>query len=157
MHDFLIDVNNETHASDKGFLLESVIATRTLKYLQIIADGEKECPAIEPKPDTKRKPKQGKSRNLLIRLKNYKNEVLLFMSDPFVPFTNNQGERDLRMLKVQQKISGCFKTIDTAKQFCRIRSYLSTCKKNNVSVTEALELLFDDKLPRFIQDMLDYS
>ncbi|MBC8550804.1 MAG: transposase, partial [Candidatus Brocadiales bacterium] len=67
-----------------------------------------------------------------------------------VPFTNNLGERDIRMTKVQQKISGCFRSMDGAKIFCRVRSYLSTCRKQDVSSTQALSLLFQGKLPDFI-------
>jgi transposase len=72
------------------------------------------------------------------------------MAEAIVPFTNNQGERDLRMTKVQQKISGCFRSMDGAKIFCRIHSFLSTCRKNNVSPTEALSILFQGKLPDFM-------
>lgn len=80
-------------------------------------------------------------------LRDFENDVLLFMVDPEVPFTNNRGENDIRMTKVQQKISGCFRSMDGAKMFCRIRSYLLTAQKHDVSPTDALQCLFDGKLP----------
>jgi transposase len=81
--------------------------------------------------------------------------VLRFMENPLAPYTNNQGERDLRMTKVQQKISGCFRSKMGADIYCRIRSYLSTCRKHNVGVGEALERLFAGKWPDFIQEKLN--
>jgi transposase len=72
------------------------------------------------------------------------------MEDPLVPFTNNQAANDQRMTKVQQKISGCFRTLEGAKIFCRIRSYIITCQKNGLRAAEALKILFDGKLPSFI-------
>jgi transposase len=95
--------------------------------------------------------KRSKSRNLLERLTKFKVETLRFMDDPLVPFTNNRGENDIRMTKVQQKISGCFRSMDGAQLFCRIRSYLSTCKKNNVHASEALRFLLNGELPSFYQ------
>jgi transposase len=74
------------------------------------------------------------------------------MSNPIVPFTNNHAENDLRMTKVQQKISGGFRSIEGAKIFCRVRGYLLTCQKNDVGMTEALKLLFQGKLPQFVYD-----
>jgi len=68
-----------------------------------------------------------------------------------VPFTNNQGENDLRMTKVQQKISVCFRSMEGAKIFCRLRSYLSTCRKQGMSATQALTLLFQGKHPGFMK------
>jgi transposase-like protein len=78
-------------------------------------------------------------------------DVLRFMEVESVPFTNNQGENDLRMTKVQQKISGCFRSIEGAKIFCRVRSYLSTCRKHGMTATQALTLLFQGKNPAFME------
>jgi transposase len=72
--------------------------------------------------------KRSKSRNLLERLINFEDDVLRFMKEADVPFTNNQGENDIRMTKVQQKISGCFRSMEGAETFCRVRGYLSTCR-----------------------------
>ena len=67
-----------------------------------------------------------------------------------VPFTNNLAENNIRMTKVQQKISGCFRSMEGAYIFCRIRGYISTCQKHGVSVPEALKMLFQGQLPAFI-------
>ncbi len=93
---------------------------------------------------------RSKSRNLLERLRDFESDVLRFMVEKNVPFSNNQAENDLRMTKVQQKISGCFRSMEGAKTFCRIRSYLSTCRKHDVSASEALRLLFEGKWPQFM-------
>jgi len=77
-------------------------------------------------------------------------DVLRFLDDPVVPFSNNQVENDLRMIKVQQKVSGCFRSMDGAKTFCRIRSYISTCRKQGLTASEALRLLFQGKWPGFM-------
>ena len=123
-----------------------------VQYRKLIKKGEIECP--EPtRPDKKGKRgriKKSKSRNLLERLKDYENDVLRFMGNEHVAFTNNLGENDIRMTKVQQKISGCFRSIEGAQIFCRIRSYLSTCRKQGVRASRALELLFNGKLPEFV-------
>ena len=123
-----------------------------LKYRDLIKQAEIECP--EPvRPDTKRKRgrlKRSKSRNLLERLRDYEQDTLRFMDDQHVPFSNNLGENDIRMTKVQQKISGCFRSMDGAHMFCRIRSYLSSCRKQRVKASRALEFLFNGKLPDFV-------
>src|SRR3989339_1767380 len=95
--------------------------------------------------------KRTKARNLLERLIEYENDVLRFVDNKNVPFTNNLGENDIRMTKVQQKISGCFRSLDGAKIFCRIRSYLSTCRKQGVSSSQALKMLFRGELPDFVR------
>jgi len=84
-------------------------------------------------------------RRLINRLQRRRDEVLRFMSDITVPFDNNGSERDLRMIKLQQKISGCFRTPDGASNFCRVRSYLSTARKQGHSLLSSLERAFNSK------------
>lgn len=122
------------------------------RYRDLIEEAERECPAPD-KADRKggrgRTPRS-KSRNLLERLRDFESDVLRFMDKEDVPFSNNQAENDLRMTKVQQKISGCFRSLDGARIFCRIRSYLSTCRKQGVTASESLRLLFEGKHPPFM-------
>lgn len=135
-----------------GFLDEVSEEKQRKRYRKLLEEAEIECP---PPDESTRNGKRGrlkrsKARNLLERFINYEDDVLRFMGDADVPFTNNQGEKDIRMTKVQQKISGCFRSMEGAKIFCRVRGYLSTCRKHGVSSSQALELLFDKKLPDFI-------
>lgn len=97
-------------------------------------DAPKKKPAQQPTP-----------RALINRLQRKRDEVLRFMTDLSVPFDNNGSERDLRMVKLQQKISGCFRTSDGARNFCRVRSYLSTARKQGHSLLHSLERVFNGK------------
>lgn len=152
MGELLLEINKVVTDAG-GYLDKKTDASYRKKYRAILAQGEKECPPPErsSEPPERKRVKKTKSRNLLERLRDFEYETLLFMTNELVPFTNNQGERDLRMSKVQQKISGCFRSFQGAKYFCRIRSYLSTCRKNGISATAALDLLFAGKLPSFIK------
>lgn len=152
MQALLEDMNIAVNVAG-GALEHDAAEAHREKYRGVLDDAEKECPP--PVRDETNKGKRGrlkrsKSRNLLERLKEYEADVLRFLDNPVVPFTNNQGENDIRMTKVQQKISGCFRSMEGAKVFCRNRSYISTCRKNGVSATEALNMLFEGKLPDFI-------
>lgn len=118
------------------------IADLTNRYNRILKAGFAEdacCNPVEPKPEGKRgKAKQSYPKNLLDRLKDRQHEVLRFISDTNVPFDNNLVERDQRMNKVKQKVSGTFRSQGGANEFCRIRGYISTVKKHSLSVLNAL-------------------
>jgi len=146
----LKEINKATN--DAGGCLGTVESEHYRKrYRELLCEAELECPPPEePVKKKKGKTKRSTARNLLERLRDFENETLRFMVDENVPFSNNQAENDLRMTKVQQKISGCFRSIDGAKIFCRIRSYLSTCRKQGVTASEALRLLFQGKWPAFM-------
>ena len=144
MKRFLIKTKDMVLAS--GGVLSAEDQSKRLKvYRRIISSGKKECPlAIRAKDSPKGRLKQTKERNLLDRLDNYKDAVLLFMRRKDIPFTNNQAERDLRMVKVHQKISGCFRSMDGSRYFCRIRGYLLTQKKNGLSPFTAMSDVFQN-------------
>lgn len=147
---------NEAVQAAGGALSARAAGTWRRRYRQVLRRGDIECPPPDEGASAKRgRVKRSKSRNLLERLRGFEEDVLRFMVDVNVPFTNNQGERDIRMTKVQQKISGCFRTMEGAQTFCRIRSYISTCQKNAVPVGDAIDLLFREKWPEFIKKLMD--
>lgn len=107
------------------------------RYDEILEAGEKANPP--PEPTGKRgRPKRGKAGSLVERLREHKGATLAFLEDFAIPFDNNQAERDIRMTKVRQKISGCFRTTTGADRFCRIRGYISTLRKQGIPVLSAL-------------------
>jgi len=118
------------------------------KYDMITKIGLEENPPpliIQDQPKKRGKKKQSPAKNLLDRFIGYKDDILRFMHDFEVPFENNQAERDVRMMKVQQKISGTFRSSQGAVTFCRIRGYISTVKKNKLLVIDAIMDVFSGK------------
>lgn len=111
------------------------------RYGVLIREGFCLNPKAVPLPPAKRA-KQSVAYNLLTRLWKYRHEIVRFLQEFAVPFDNNQAERDLRMVKVQQKVSGAFRTDGSAEQFCRIRSYLSTLRKQGLPIFAALQQTF---------------
>ena len=117
----------------------AVLHTLQQEYDHLIGWGLVDNPAKPPDPaHPRRRPAQTPIRNLLERLHQRREEVLRFMTDFQVPFDNNQGERDIRMVKLKQKIAGGFRTLTGATDFATIRSYLSTARKNGTSFLKAL-------------------
>lgn len=153
MKDLLLQINQAV--DDAGGQLEPAESRKFRQtYRELLDKAEIQCP---PPDESKRINKRGrikrsKARNLLERLRDFETETLRFMDDEHVPFTNNRGENDIRMTKVQQKISGCFRSTEGAAIFCRVRSYLSTCKKHGMRATEALRILFEGRLPDFLNE-----
>jgi transposase len=120
------------------------------RYRGLLREGWAANPARPPGFPKRGRPKQTKAQNLLNRLQCHQNSVLAFLYDFRVPFTNNLSEQDLRMMKVQQKISGAFRTSQGAQVFARIRSYVSTVRKNQRDVFREMVHLFQNKpfIPR---------
>jgi transposase len=85
--------------------------------------------------------------NLLLRLEKYQEDVLRFLHDPTVPFTNNQAEQDIRMMKVKQKISGVFRTTNGADVFIKLRTFLSTIRKQSLNIFTSIVDAIDNRLP----------
>jgi transposase len=118
-----------------GALPRGVLRQLDQSYTRIINQGLGYHAQLTPLPAGKRgRPKQRDGKNLLDRLQEKRNCVLQFMYNFAVPFTNNQGEQDIRMVKLKQKISGCFRTLGGGQIFCRIRSYISTARKQGWNI-----------------------
>lgn len=139
-------------ASEPWAMRMSKLLTRTLSivspdldrvksmYDTIIAEGLRFHKTQRPPTLGKRRKRAG--HNLLIRLQKFKDNVLKFLDNPNVPFTNNQAEQDVRMMKVKQKISGCFRTLKGAENFAIIRGFISTNRKQSINVFDAIASLY---------------
>ena len=112
-------------------------------YERIVQTGYAQNPVAAPHgPKRRGRRKQSKARNLLHRFRDHPDSILAFMRDFAVPFDNNQSERDLRMMKLRQKISGTFRSFQALVNFCRIRGYVSTARKNGLNALEAIRRVF---------------
>lgn len=129
-------------AQGKSGLSSATLGKYRLAYGQIVDEGLAANPFEMPDTKKRGRPKKTPPRNLLERLRDYAQDILRFFYDFSVPFDNNFSERDLRMMKVKQKISGCFRSFEGAKCFARIRSFIITARKQNVNVFKALSNLF---------------
>ena len=147
MQDFLLDLHD---ACQQWRLLRQPAVPSierddwVARYFEILAAGyaAQPPPPASPAEKGKGRPKQSKAKNLLDALLERADQVLALLDDLRIPFTNNQAERDLRWAKVQQKISGTFRSATGATAFCRIRSYLSTMQKQGHSMLSALSAVF---------------
>jgi transposase len=158
LKDLLLKIKKKIETAKENLQTALSVRQRNLfnqAYDQLIAQGLRANPppnAKNRKPGQRGKLKQLPARNLLVRLREHKQAVLAFMYDFNVPFDNNQAERDLRMMKVKQKVSGGFRSTSGAQNFCQIRGYLSTARKNGVKALSALRSAFANQpfLPDFV-------
>ena len=109
------------------------------QFLRLLDDGDQAHPRATAPPGKRGRCKQSDARNLLDRLRKQQQAVLTFLEDLRVDFDNNLAERDLRMVKVQQKVSGCFRSEAFAQAFARIRGYLSTLRKQGLPLLSSLQ------------------
>ena len=148
MIDFLLEVKQRRDKSKaKSFAAKTIIGFEH-RYREILKMGMEANPAPPQDPPGKKKrgrKKKSKPLNLLERLQEHEKATLAFMYDFSVPFDNNQAERDIRMMKVQQKISGTFRSFDGASSFCAIRGYISTVRKQGLNVISALQEIFSGR------------
>jgi transposase len=149
LKDLLTDIKRAADDARERGLVELPVKARCefeARYDAILIDGLKANP--EPAPTGKRgRPKRGKAGCLVDRLREHKAETLAFMNHLTVPFDNNQAERDVRMTKVREKISGCFRVSAGAERFCRIRGYISTLRKQGLPILSALRGALTGTLP----------
>lgn len=126
---------------DEKRLTDKEYANLQKRYRNILTRGGKELPEIPERPKGKRgRIAKSDAHNLWERLEKHEEAVLLFAREAHVPFTNNRAERDLRMAKVKQKISGCFRQKLYAQAYCRISSYLQTMANQGVNPLVAIQL-----------------
>jgi len=146
MIELLLDVKAEKDkrmANGYSHLTKRFATQSSKRYDDIVDKGLSANPIVANVPGKRGRKKKTIARNLLERFREHKEWVLAFARDFSVNFDNNLAERDLRMAKLQQKISGCFRSFEGAQAFCRARGYISTMRKNSFPTIEALRLAFE--------------
>ncbi len=138
---------HEVNLSASNTLPADRLAYLRLVYDVLLQAGEADNPKAPKEPNKRGKAKQSKAYNLLQRLREYAEDVWRFASTPEVPFTNNIAEHAVRMNKVKQKISGCFRTMTGLETFCIIRSFIATMHKQGVNIFDALIQTFQGSVP----------
>ncbi len=134
-------------ASDAKQVTERECRNLRKRYRNILTRGGKELPPIPARPKGKRgRIAKSDAHNLWERLKKHEQAVLLFAEESTVPFTNNRAERDLRMSKVKQKVSGCFRTERFAQAYCRISSYLQTMRNRGYNPLVAIQIALSGEI-----------
>lgn len=136
------DVDKEKENPYKNCLSKYKQNKYNEQFDKIISTGLSKNPKNKGRPGKRGRKAQSTARNLLDRLEEWKASYLGFMTDFSIPFDNNLAERDIRMLKLQQKISGTFRSKKGADFFCRIRGYISTARKNNIDIFQAIRIAF---------------
>jgi transposase len=126
-----------------GPMVDDVFA----RYDALLLEGARCHPRRHAPPGRRQRVKQSPAYNLIARLRDHRDAVLRFITDLTVPFDNNQAERDIRMPKLKQKVSGGFRSEDGAQAFATIRSYLSTLRKQSINTYQALVLTFQGNPP----------
>lgn len=133
--------------SGKKKLSDEDYANLQKRFRNIITRGEKELPPVPTKPSGKRgKIAKSDAHNLWERINENEQAVLLFAKNSHVSFTNNRAERDLRMAKVKQKVSGCFRVLKYAQAYCRISSYLQTMANKGYNPLIAIQMALAGKI-----------
>ena len=144
MADLLLEIKGATEKlkPDRDGFTPEEIGEFERRYDEIVSRGFADNPFTPPKEKKRGRVKKTPPLNLLTRLRDYRAETLAFMYDFRVPSDNNAAERDVRMIKVKQKVSGCFRTSEGAERFARIRGYISTARKNSKNIFEAIRDAF---------------
>jgi transposase len=146
MAELLVDVKlvaDRARAAGSARVDDAARARLRVRYRRLLADGQAANPPPHPTGRCRGRVRRSPAANLLVRLDRHRDEVLRSLDDTRIPFDNNQAERDLRMVKLQQKISGCWRTLAGAQAFLTVRSYIATARKHGVNPLDALRRLFD--------------